>query len=94
MTRLLNATPALILLALGIWLVLTGRPQAATIIIDARTGVHHVLCDGEAVAYEVEPSLTDSTGILVLPCHVSVHPDGGGWVGVGACGIEWGGVGK
>ena len=84
MTRLLNATPALILLALGIWLVLTGRPQAHLIVIGATPGPWLVACDGDTVAAEA-----DSVA-LVVEC--------GGfegawlvdeWVSAGECGIEW-----
>lgn len=79
----------LALLTFFIILILTGQPQAHVIVVGARVGSHAVLCDGEAMVYEVEPVMSDSTGILSLPCHVNVHPDEAEWVGDADCGLEW-----
>ena len=86
MSRILNASPALLLLVLGIVLVLTGYPQAATIILDAAPGDWWGTCDGVPVAVVV-----DSTGIVVLPCEASVDVrQVAEWVSDdGECEMEW-----
>jgi len=86
-----NALPALLLLALGIILVLTGQPSASVLIVDAGAGDWSGMCDAEPVALVVEAALTDTTGILVLPCEVlvDVWRDDGEWIGDGGCSIDW-----
>jgi len=81
----------LLLLTIFIILVLTGQPSASVLIVDAGAGDWSGLCDGEPVAFVVEAALTDTTGILVLPCvdAVDVGLDDE-WVSdEGGCVINW-----
>ena len=81
----------LILLAIFIILVLTGQPSAAIIVIGAGAGDWTGTCDGEPVAFVVAATLTDTTGILVLPYEgvVQVWRIEGEWVGEGGCSVDW-----
>lgn len=90
--RLLNASPALILLVGGILLILTGQPQAFFILVDAKPGSYVALCDGEQVAFVVEPGRADSVGLMWLPCDVIAGVwVAGEWVADdGGCLVEWG----
>lgn len=91
MGRLLNAAPALALLALGIWMVLTGSPQAFFLLVDAEPGCYVATCDGEQVGFEVVAGWTDSTGLMYLDCTEIVDVHGAEWVGEPECRLERGG---
>jgi len=87
MPPILNAAPALALLALGIVLILTGQPSASVIILDAAPGPWLVCCGPDTVAAEA-----DSVALVVADCDEL----GGAWAvageGIsagGGCTVDW-----